>query len=375
MREFCEMPARVRSRLAKTIHRKLRREAEAVALDLSAKAKASFDRRLPSIASLMNKAYQNGQHALWVKLASSVVIPDTIPPQRVPPPSFIEEELRGLEAIHGPLLAMKNLIRGCESIVGYGVDLGGITLTGGDGCTLEFSQVVAGFGFDSSPFAWTPPDERSSEDGHVHPHAHKHGDVCLGENDDIVHGLLLSGRLCDAFDIMEAVLHTYNPDSPYVHIEDWDGPKCSGCGYVGDLRRCCRCDAEVCLDCRQRFNGGWYCREHFEECPNCGGESPHVLNRLLYHSSGDLHSEVRCCRECMENLQEDIYDEEEEERRRMEEEEEKRLRLEEDDEVSDEESHETQTEEEEDDPELQGPDGFAESQGFAESGASEEMPF
>ena len=67
------------------------------------------------------------------------------------------------------------------------------------------------------------------------------------------------GRLCDFFLMVRQVLRTYNPDSPYVSLDNWEGKQCSDCGDF--INEDCRCYCELCdrTYCEQCMS---VCRSH-----------------------------------------------------------------------------------------------------------------
>jgi hypothetical protein len=91
----------------------------------------------------------------------------------------------------------------------------------------------------------------SANESITHPHV-KDQALCAGEATVSIATALKEGRINDAFCLVRSVLTTYNPDSPYVAIEDWDGRRCSDCGDVedsDDLCCCNRCENDFCSNC------------------------------------------------------------------------------------------------------------------------------
>jgi len=93
------------------------------------------------------------------------------------------------------------------------------------------------------------PHPSVPDDGVAHPHIKREA-ICLGDAAVPVRHALRDLRLADAFLITRSVLQTYNPDSAYVSLVDWDNLPCSECGgYSDSLSGCERCGGELCEDC------------------------------------------------------------------------------------------------------------------------------
>jgi len=117
------------------------------------------------------------------------------------------------------------------------------------------------------------PNPAGSDDNVTHPHV-SHEKLCEGDGFIPIRKAIQQGRLCDFFTIITQILQTYNPDSPYVSLDDWEGMSCYDCGctvasddsyYCEDCERdycsqcstyCQICDTTICLGCAY-------------ECPNC----------------------------------------------------------------------------------------------------------
>ena len=73
------------------------------------------------------------------------------------------------------------------------------------------------------------PHPASSSDDVTHPHVSgRH--LCEGDGSAAIRAALSHGRLFDFFSMVLGVLRTYNSDSPYVRLEDWNGVSCYDCG-------------------------------------------------------------------------------------------------------------------------------------------------
>ncbi|MHC4160448.1 MAG: hypothetical protein ACYSSO_15385 [Planctomycetota bacterium] len=92
----------------------------------------------------------------------------------------------------------------------------------------------------------------------THPHV-SNEQLCEGDGSVAIRAALEQGRLSDFFTMARSILNTYNPDSPYISLYDWDGEPCYEC------TTCCRsCDETVCLGCAAKCE---VCEE--PGCPRC----------------------------------------------------------------------------------------------------------
>ena len=151
------------------------------------------------------------------------------------------------------------------------------------------------------------PNPAASNDDVTHPHV-SGGGLCAGDGVAAIQAALASGRVCDFFVMVRSVLETYNPSSPYVRIEDWDGVSCYGCGHVmgaddahwcsiceNDFCEecagyCARCDETTCNDCLEQCPAcdESVCRSCMAECPDCGRA---LCRRCLENNECPCHEE------------------------------------------------------------------------------------
>lgn len=95
------------------------------------------------------------------------------------------------------------------------------------------------------------PHPAGGNDSVTHPHVQDET-LCAGDAGAAIDTALSSGRLCDFFMLVRSVLQHYNPDSPYVSLDRWEGITCADCGYTvneEDVYYCHLCDAPLCEDC------------------------------------------------------------------------------------------------------------------------------
>jgi hypothetical protein len=166
------------------------------------------------------------------------------------------------------------------------------------------------------------PHPAGSDSGVTHPHVSS-GKLCAGDASAAIANALQAGRICDVFIMVRSVLTTYNPSSPYVSLEEWDGIACYNCGYTtsednrhycescdrdfcGDCFSYCRdCDSSFCIGCLSACHicGDEYCEDCLSCCDRCG-------QRVCKDcSDGDL---CQRCREEEEDEQEEANGEREE---------------------------------------------------------------
>ena len=121
---------------------------------------------------------------------------------------------------------------------------------------------------DASAFACVAldPNPAATSEDTTHPHV-RDDTLCAGEASVPIAAALADGRVCDAFLLIDRVLHTYNAGSPYVALDDWSGIACADCGCgcaEDDLYRCQECGADMCESCISTCDA---CGESY--CGNC----------------------------------------------------------------------------------------------------------
>ena len=136
------------------------------------------------------------------------------------------------------------------------------------------------------------PNQASSNDNVTHPHV-QDDRMCEGDAQPTIKLALQQGRLLDFFQIVEQVLSTYNPNSAYVTIDQWEGTTCRHCGHTADpdeTRECADCGAMICDSCV-------YCCCDCEDsfCGNCEATCGGCLDSIC-------KSCVKTCQECDESF-------------------------------------------------------------------------
>jgi hypothetical protein len=117
------------------------------------------------------------------------------------------------------------------------------------------------------------PHPSAKDEAITHPHVSNEV-LCEGDGAAAIRAALEDGRLCDFFVMVRGILNTYNPDSPYISLADWDGVACYDCGYVMDdesVYYCSRCDNAVCDQCSRVCTdcGEVICNECSSHCEIC----------------------------------------------------------------------------------------------------------
>ena len=118
------------------------------------------------------------------------------------------------------------------------------------------------------------PHPAASNDCVTHPHVSDEH-LCEGDAGAAIESALANGRICDFFQLVHAVLTTYNPHSPYVALDDWEGRPCHDCGYTmnpDSTNWCTSCEEDFCDDCSSycRCCDETTCVGCLQNCEACG---------------------------------------------------------------------------------------------------------
>jgi hypothetical protein len=95
------------------------------------------------------------------------------------------------------------------------------------------------------------PNPAATDESVTHPHVSSER-LCEGDGHVAIRKAIEQGRLCDFFTMIVSILQTYNPDSPYVSLDDWEGISCYDCGCTvsgDDCYYCESCDRDYCSQC------------------------------------------------------------------------------------------------------------------------------
>lgn len=142
------------------------------------------------------------------------------------------------------------------------------------------------------------PHPAASAEEITHPHV-TNDQLCEGDGYAAITAALEQGRLCDFFNLVSSILNTYNPDSPYVRLDDWRGVACCGCGYVtddDDIFMCSFCSNQFCGDCCT------YCRSCDESiCNSCAKECQICQEPTCRNCAAKCtQCGLVCCPSCLE---------------------------------------------------------------------------
>lgn len=118
----------------------------------------------------------------------------------------------------------------------------------------------------------------------THPHV-SDGALCAGDASRAIAKALGEGRLCEAFLLVRSVLSTYNSESPYVSLSDWEDGRCSDCDRAVSTDDLYRCDA-----C-----GSYFCDQCISHCDLCDRS---CCSSCL---SRDGESDRYCCSNCCDH--------------------------------------------------------------------------
>jgi len=142
------------------------------------------------------------------------------------------------------------------------------------------------------------PYPAGSSDDVTHPHV-SNEILCEGDGSILIRKALEQGRLADFFDMVIRILNTYNPDSPYVHLNEWNGYSCYDCGYTvsrDESYFCEQCQNDFCSECSSycKICDTTTCLGCLSECPDC--HEP--VCKDCYGICRDC--ERRVCNDCLE---------------------------------------------------------------------------
>lgn len=117
------------------------------------------------------------------------------------------------------------------------------------------------------------PNAAASRPELVHPHVLDEI-LCAGDGRQAIKAALAAGRLFDFFQLVTAVLTTYNPESPYLELGDWFSQACHDCGLLTheESGSCCPvCDAWLCSECESicEVCGEYSCLRCLATCGSC----------------------------------------------------------------------------------------------------------
>jgi len=144
------------------------------------------------------------------------------------------------------------------------------------------------------------PNPAGADDSVTHPHVSSEK-LCEGDGHVAIKNAIEQGRFCDFFTLIVNILQTYNPNSPYISLNDWEGISCYDCGCTvsEDNRYYCEyCDRDYCSECSS------YCQRcDTTICLGCAYECPSCNEPVCHNCTAK-------CKECEETFCKDCLDEE-----------------------------------------------------------------
>lgn len=215
----------------------------------------------------------------------------------LPSPGMLYEELQQIEAEFGGWTVLKgqrSLFVTTERIVLDGINLGAFEIE-----LCLYSLDTIGIEQPLRIHALEPNWAAGADDV---PHPHVRDDrLCTGEASAIMTAALREGRLADYFLIVRNVLNTYNPDSPHIALEDWEGRPCDDCARSLDSDGgswCSGCErgdyCEECMGCCEGCST-YLCFTCLSTCAFCDDSTcEHCLRRCD-------ECEQTCCSGCLED--------------------------------------------------------------------------
>lgn len=119
------------------------------------------------------------------------------------------------------------------------------------------------------------PEPAATDSAMTHPHV-REGELCAGDAKVPIKAALESGRLVDAFLLIQSVLQTYNSRSAYLKLDQWYGISCTDCArsiHPEDSHSCHGCDHPLCDQCYHSCSScsSTYCPECIQGCSSCKG--------------------------------------------------------------------------------------------------------
>jgi len=141
------------------------------------------------------------------------------------------------------------------------------------------------------------PHPAFTNDCVTHPHVQSEV-VCEGDGRLAIRRSLEQGRLFDFFTMVASLLRTYNSDSPYVALSDWDSVECTECADViaaNEQTRCDNCEITLCAECAKDCSDCDcpFCHECLSHCDSCHGDCcSSCLQRCI-----QCHAD--CCQRCL----------------------------------------------------------------------------
>ena len=130
---------------------------------------------------------------------------------------LVHDELRQLGQEFGRF-ALRD---GCLCVETEPIELEGVLL-GAFEIQLSLEQLASGDTERALRIRALDPNPAASNEAVTHPHVNDER-LCTGDAATALNASLRAGRICDFFLVVQSVLQTYNPESPYVALDQWHG--------------------------------------------------------------------------------------------------------------------------------------------------------
>lgn len=156
-----------------------------------------------------------------------------------------------------------------DCIVLEGIDLGRFEVVLDWRADFEDGGAFEVIAIDGNPAA--------GDEDTTHPHVQNRS-LCVGDGRVPIRNALSEGRLFDFFVLVHQILHTYNPGSAFVSLDDWHGMQCPECGSRTDEDECVRCERcsnRTCAECSTRCTDCDYdfCSDCIRTCTGCDNDT------------------------------------------------------------------------------------------------------
>jgi hypothetical protein len=267
----------------------------------------------------MSRGLRQVQAEAGEALANHIGLPPLVPP---PPRASLRELLDDLRQLGDEFEEVTIDLEGSRLIAATSpIELEGVAL-GPFAIELHLGRLADRRDASCFDCVALKPNPASTNGSVTHPHVQDQ-QLCAGEASAPIAAALGQGRVLDAFCLVRSVLQTYNPASPYVALDEWDGVTCGDCGYTSSRENsswCEHCDRECCDECMSACDAcdGSCCRGCLERdeqsdtdlCPACRTECSEC-GRVV--ASDDVERATGLCPQCRQQQEDPEEDPEQEE--------------------------------------------------------------
>ncbi|HBG27915.1 MAG: hypothetical protein A2Y10_16470 [Planctomycetes bacterium GWF2_41_51] len=153
--------------------------------------------------------------------------------------------------------------------------------------------------YEDSPYRVIAIESNPAGNNSEVTHPHVSGErLCEGDGHVAIRAALEQGRFNDFFMLIISILRTYNPDSAYISLEDWEGRGCYDCGDTisqDECYYCEKCDREFCPQCST------YCRVcETTVCLGCSSECQECHEPVCVDCMNTcVDCEEKYCKNCL----------------------------------------------------------------------------